>query len=107
MAHERHIKDAGKWGKNKKIFVVNELVDVKLPFDESSKNSKKLALLWSPGFVITKRLHPLKYQVQKLDRITWKRLPKFRTMYIGDLRPSLEIAHQFRRDLKWPWETNI
>ena len=83
--------------------IVNELIDWNSPQDVDSKSSRKLANKWRGPFVVTRRYdHPHAVQCAELDLQTGVlNRSSVKDLYVGDLRPTLQLAYKHRPKKDW------
>ena len=102
----RHDYNKKRYGKFNIVYVPDELIDIRLFKDPESSSSRKLKRNWCSGYCIDRMIHPLKYSVRKLDPESWQKTSQFKTMYVWDLRPTLQISFSQRQCKKLPWAQN-
>ena len=74
--------------------IKGELVDWLRPFDPDSMDSKKLAIRFSPLYVVKRVLNNFKCIIQEIDKNTLEdNSGIIKTVYIGDIRPSLQLIY--------------
>ena len=107
-ALKKHDENAARLSEKTTLFmpILYECVDWKMPYDPDSPESRKFAKKWGGVYAVTAiRGHDQTVQIQKVEKDPSGRLELIpgtaREAYVGDIRPTLTLAHENRPRGNW------